>query len=88
MSEQSGGREERSDYRSYLLRLWRVDELEGGWQASLESARTGVRRGFADLEALLAYLRQATGVPPSHAHNDDVNGACQKGKKGGSLPSI
>ena len=44
-------------YQSYLLRLWRAP---GGdtqpWRASLENPLTGERRGFADLEALVAYL--------------------------------
>jgi len=48
------------DYRSYLLRLWRAGEGENGWQASLESIHTGKRRGFADLDALVAYLRRET----------------------------
>ena len=58
MSEKAGGRGERPDYQSYLLRLWRVDEGENGMQASLESTHTGQRRGFADLEAMLDFLRR------------------------------
>jgi len=51
---ETGGR-----YLAYMLRLWRV-EGEGGfsWRASLEEVRTGERRGFADLEALFAFLRE------------------------------
>ena len=42
---------------SYLLRLWRTDELGGfHWQASLETPETGERIGFAGLEELFAYL--------------------------------
>lgn len=81
MNEQTGRRGEQANYQSYLLRLWQVDEEEGGWQASLESARTGERRGFADLEAMLAYLRQATGALPGHGRNDDEDGGCQKGEE-------
>ena len=50
-------------YISYLLRLWQVkggDEVV--WRASLESPHTGERRGFANLEALFAFLQQQTGV--------------------------
>ena len=46
-------------YLAYLLRLWRVSQ--GGastWMASLESTATGERHGFADLEAMLAFLNQ------------------------------
>jgi hypothetical protein len=44
-------------YESYLLRLWESDEAgQLVWRASLESADTGERRGFADLDSLLAYL--------------------------------
>ena len=47
--------------RSYLLRLWRTDELGGlNWQASLEIPETGERIGFASLEELFAYLMDLT----------------------------
>lgn len=44
-------------YRSYLLRLWRV-ETGGGtmWRASLETVGTGARHGFAQLQDLYAFL--------------------------------
>ena len=60
MSEQVGGRGEQSDYQSYLLRLWRVNEGEEGWQVSLESTHTGERRGFANLDAMFGFLRRET----------------------------
>ena len=46
-------------YRSYLLRLWRVDE-DGCqvWRASLEDPRTGERRGFPSMNALVEFLRE------------------------------
>ena len=50
-------------YLSYLLRLWQT--TSGGelvWRASLEDSRTGDRMGFANLDALFAFLRQQTGV--------------------------
>jgi hypothetical protein len=64
--------EERPDYLSYLLRLWRVSgdkeshHAGGGgvWRASLESVRTGERRSFASLEELFDFLREQIGVPP------------------------
>ena len=46
-----------SDYRSFLLRLWRVED--GGstvWRASLQDVETGERRGFASPEELIAFL--------------------------------
>jgi hypothetical protein len=59
------------DYVSYLLRLWRVsggaqsfDPGEAVWRASLEHPLTGERVGFASLDDLVAYLRQATDVEP------------------------
>jgi hypothetical protein len=46
-------------YLAYMLRLWRAwTDGEDTWRASLESADTGDRRGFADLEALFAFLKQ------------------------------
>jgi hypothetical protein len=56
-----GKRKEQRRYESYLLRLWQTDR--GGtliWRASLESARTGERRGFASLADLFAFLEQET----------------------------
>lgn len=57
------------DYLSYLLRLWRVSgegsrrrEGKAVWRASLESSRTGERRGFASLDDLFDFLREQTGV--------------------------
>ena len=46
---------------SYLLRLWQT-EHEGAlvWRASLESAHTGERRGFASLAELYAFLEEAS----------------------------
>jgi hypothetical protein len=49
-------------YRSYLLTLWeergRDPDAPVVWRFSLEDPRTGERRGFADLEALVAALRR------------------------------
>ncbi len=49
--------EEKEQYYSFLLRLWRVGN--GGepvWRASLEHPHTGERPGFASLGALFDYL--------------------------------
>lgn len=61
---------EQQDYLSYLLRLWRVNEEETGWRASLESSYTGGRKGFANLDALFDFLRNRTGAI-SDADNDE-----------------
>jgi hypothetical protein len=49
-------------YRSYLLTVWEernVDpDLPVTWRFSIEDARTGRRRGFAGMEALVAALQQ------------------------------
>jgi hypothetical protein len=64
-------------YFSYLLRIWRegnnemlhqVDEAPDHterrpiWLASLENSLGSQRQGFANLEALFAFLRQQTGT--------------------------
>jgi hypothetical protein len=52
----------RSGYTSYLLRLWPTeDKGHLVWRASLESPHSDERWGFANLEALFAFLRQETG---------------------------
>ena len=50
-------------YFAYMLRLWQAGgEEEPVWCASLESAHTGERQMFADLEALFAFLMDMTEV--------------------------
>ena len=52
-------------YFAYMLRLWQVaSDEELAWRASLESPRTGERRGFASLEALFEFLREQTESQP------------------------
>jgi hypothetical protein len=60
MDTTPGGTREPLDYQSYLLRLWRDNNEEKGWRASLESAQSGERKGFADLDALFDFLRRQT----------------------------
>lgn len=53
------------DYRSYLLRLWRVsDDERPAWRAVLKSSRTGEEVGFGSLDALFRYLRSEAGLEP------------------------
>ena len=70
--------EERRHRMSYLLRLWQTEQ--GGssvWRASLESAHTGERRGFASLAELYVYLEQATAAAnerkPSSSRGNDMD---------------
>ena len=45
--------------RSYILRLWRKDELQTAeWHASLEDPSTKERFGFSSLEQLFAFLME------------------------------
>jgi hypothetical protein len=52
--------EEPAMYHSYLLRLWRSSQGNAVWRASLESAQSGERLAFADLESLFAFLEAQT----------------------------
>lgn len=46
-------------YRSFLLRLWRAKDAEdSNWYASLEDPVTGKRKGFSDLDELVAYFQR------------------------------
>ena len=47
----------KSQYQSYLLRLWREGE-ENAWRVMLEHVGTHERHGFADLEGLCTFLRE------------------------------
>ena len=53
-------KKEETHYLSYLLRLWRDSDIENVWRASVESARTGERQGFAGLDDLFGFLREQT----------------------------
>jgi hypothetical protein len=62
--------QQRVDYLSYLLRLWREDGGEGSqsgakgvWRASLEVPR-GESYGFANLDDLVDFLRRQIGAWP------------------------
>ena len=73
MAQKPTDAEAGEDYRSYLLRLWREDGGQQPWRASLESAITGERRGFASLDALFRFLRQQTGTFSSSIQKGSVS---------------
>jgi hypothetical protein len=62
-------------YHAYLLRLWEERSDDGrqrlGWRFQLEDAHTQQRHGFADLAALLAYLRALTDGADADGHPAD-----------------
>ena len=82
MNDTAGRTGEQSDYQSYLLRLWRAKEGEGGWRASLESAQTGERKGFATLDALFEYVRSQTRVESSMTSSGKGDGK-DESRRGG-----
>ena len=48
-------------YLAYMLRLWETSDGETQvWRASLESPGSGERRGFGDLQSLIAFLEAQT----------------------------
>lgn len=52
-------------YLAYLLRLWREKGEEmTRWRASVEDPHSGEKLGFADLDELVAFLRERTGLAP------------------------
>ena len=48
-------------YTAYLVRLWQENE-QSPWRASAQSAVTGERIYFTDLESLFAFLQAQTVV--------------------------
>jgi hypothetical protein len=57
--------EPRDGYSSYLLRLWQTaGDGERVCRASLESAHSSERVGFASLDALMSFLRRECRVAP------------------------
>ncbi len=49
----------RTEYQSYLVRLWRSGERET-WRVTLEQVGNHERFSFADLEQFFAFLRSQT----------------------------
>ena len=80
---------QRRRYLSYLLRLWQesggASDLPGEasmWRASLESPQSDECQGFADLNDLVAFLREQTGgALPAHGLEKDEG----KPKSGAAL---
>lgn len=52
----------RTEYRSYLLRLWRLSETSP-WHVMLEEVGSQERHTFGNLENLLDFLREGEGAP-------------------------
>jgi hypothetical protein len=74
-------------YLSYLLRLWPAGTGGGiAWRASLEDVSTGERQAFADLDALLDYLREQTQATPPQEQQDGGDGALPGPRTGGVAP--
>ena len=66
------GSQERGDYLSYLLRIWRENDGEVPvWRASLRSSQTGEKVGFGTLEELFEFLRHKAGAIPDSAEGRD-----------------
>ena len=64
--------------RSFILRLWRVDELQmGEWLASLEDPSTKERFGFSGLEQLFAFLMELS------ERDSGMSGGVSTNRKGG-----
>jgi hypothetical protein len=83
------------DYRSYLVRLWRVSV--GGattWRASVECPHTGEQLGFASVQELFDFMSAQTGrgrclaevsTLPGPSQDERVpTGVADKAEKGGN----
>ncbi|HRQ42578.1 MAG TPA: hypothetical protein PLD25_32075 [Chloroflexota bacterium] len=57
-----------SDYLAYLVRLWH--EGQGVWRSTLENPHNGERHAFADVEALLVFLRRQTETAAPMTNDD------------------
>ncbi len=60
---------------AYILRLWQerpaLSERPAVWRISLTDTRSGERRGFGDVEALLAFLRTRMGEIRTASEGDE-----------------
>ena len=60
-------------YHAWLLRFWRETPY-APWRIALENIVTGERKGFADLNALVAYLQAVYAGGESNMASDDDKG--------------
>ena len=61
-------------YHAFLLRCWQENDAGSDtriWRFSLEGVHESQRHGFADLQALLAFLQQIT-EPQGEQHEPDA----------------
>lgn len=49
-----------SNYRSYLLRLWRDKKTDTLWRVMLQDIETGEQRHFSDLDNAFRFLAKVT----------------------------
>lgn len=49
-----------SNYRSFLLRLWRQEKKDAPWRVMLQDVQTGEQRYFASLKDAFRFLDGAT----------------------------
>jgi len=76
--------EKKTDYRSFLLRIW-IEQTNGNkWRFSLEDANTGKRKGFATLEKLIVYLEEFTNEVPDFSEEMNEPKKQSGSKKGAS----
>ena len=59
-----------TEYHAWLLRMWRETPY-APWRIALENVSTGERKGFADLETMLAYLQAISTGSESQLFLDD-----------------
>lgn len=54
------------NYRSYMLRMWRVEQIDQpGWRVLLERVGSGEQRSFASLEEAFEYIQKSLASPPA-----------------------
>lgn len=63
--------EERPDYLSYLLRLWRINGEGRDWRISIVSPHTGECKNFTSLEALWLFLREQMEIPSGEGQDGE-----------------
>lgn len=75
-------------YLAFLVRFWQIQKRgELVWRASAESAQTGERKAFADMDLLFSFLKRCTeeqappgdGIPAVH-HTVSAEDASKGGR--------
>ena len=72
---------QKPDYRSFMLRIW-IEQNDGNkWRFSLEDTQTGKSKSFASINKLKSYLDEITSEAPDFSKDTNESKKQSRSKK-------